>query len=206
MAWSGSGICSNYVQLCAKYMHMQHPQYTISVICTKREDQKIRNKKDNLQIIFWSTDDYSIKKQSPRGVLWKKVFLEISQNSQENTCARASFLIKLQTSGLVIVMVPDTLIQSYQHCIFSFFTVLNPNPRTAGNSPCWKQGSTLLWRRSLSCRHKSTDLLCKSMEYYLYVRSLRHERVNIVSFEKCIYFFSMKVDLKGHVKKNYLII
>ena len=26
----------------------------------------------------------------------KKVFLDISQNSQENTCARASFLIKLQ--------------------------------------------------------------------------------------------------------------
>ena len=26
----------------------------------------------------------------------KKVFLEISQNSQENTCVRASFLIKLQ--------------------------------------------------------------------------------------------------------------
>ena len=35
-----------------------------------------------------------------RGVLWKKVFLEISQNSQENTCARVSFLIKLQASGL----------------------------------------------------------------------------------------------------------
>ena len=30
----------------------------------------------------------------------KKVFLEISQNSQENTCARVSFLIKLQASGL----------------------------------------------------------------------------------------------------------
>ena len=28
----------------------------------------------------------------------KKVFLEISQNSQENTCARASFLIKLKVS------------------------------------------------------------------------------------------------------------
>ena len=26
------------------------------------------------------------------GVLWEKVFLEIFQNSQENTCARASFL------------------------------------------------------------------------------------------------------------------
>ena len=24
-------------------------------------------------------------------VLWEKVFLEISENSQENTCARASF-------------------------------------------------------------------------------------------------------------------
>ena len=28
------------------------------------------------------------------------MFLEISQNSQENTCVRASFLIKLQASGL----------------------------------------------------------------------------------------------------------
>ena len=30
----------------------------------------------------------------------KKVFLEISQNPQENTCARISFLIKLQARGL----------------------------------------------------------------------------------------------------------
>ena len=30
----------------------------------------------------------------------KKVFLEVSQNSQENTCARVSFLIKLQAWGL----------------------------------------------------------------------------------------------------------
>ena len=34
--------------------------------------------------------------QSSRGVLLKKVFLEISQNSQENIGARVSFLIKLQ--------------------------------------------------------------------------------------------------------------
>ena len=27
----------------------------------------------------------------------EKIFLEISQNSQENTCGRVSFLIKLQT-------------------------------------------------------------------------------------------------------------
>ena len=29
-------------------------------------------------------------------MLCKKIFLEISQNSQENTCPRATFLIKLQ--------------------------------------------------------------------------------------------------------------
>ena len=34
--------------------------------------------------------------RATRGVLLEKVFLEISQNSQENTCARVSFLIKLQ--------------------------------------------------------------------------------------------------------------
>ena len=33
-------------------------------------------------------------------VLREKVFLEISQNSQENTCARVSFLIKLQACYL----------------------------------------------------------------------------------------------------------
>ena len=35
------------------------------------------------------------------GVLCKKVFLEISQNSQEKTCARVSFLIKLQACNLI---------------------------------------------------------------------------------------------------------
>ena len=33
------------------------------------------------------------------GVLCKKVFLEISQNSLEKICARVSFLIKLQALG-----------------------------------------------------------------------------------------------------------
>ena len=34
----------------------------------------------------------------------KKVFLEISQNSQENTCTRVSFLIKLQAWGLQLYL------------------------------------------------------------------------------------------------------
>ena len=39
----------------------------------------------------------------------KKVFLEISQNSQENTCARVSFLIKLQAPPLVAASVENIL-------------------------------------------------------------------------------------------------
>ena len=36
------------------------------------------------------------QEETTRGVLLKKVFLIISQNSQENTCARVSFPVKLQ--------------------------------------------------------------------------------------------------------------
>ena len=35
-----------------------------------------------------------------RGVLYENMFFKFSQNSQENTCARVSFLIKLQALGL----------------------------------------------------------------------------------------------------------
>ena len=38
--------------------------------------------------------NYVLQKQPPQVFLKKKLFLEISQNSQKNTCARASFLIK----------------------------------------------------------------------------------------------------------------
>ena len=37
--------------------------------------------------------------QAARGCSIRKVFLKISQNSQENTCDRVSFLIKLQASA-----------------------------------------------------------------------------------------------------------
>ena len=41
---------------------------------------------------------YSFSEASTGSVLWEKVLLEISQNSQENTCARVSFIIKLQAN------------------------------------------------------------------------------------------------------------
>ena len=42
----------------------------------------------------------------------KKVFLQISQNSQRNTCARASFLIKLLVSDLQLIK-KETLAQLF---------------------------------------------------------------------------------------------
>ena len=51
-----------------------------------------------------SSSLFSIKSFSTEAVAqrWsvKKLFLKISQNSQENTCARVSFLIKLQAQQL----------------------------------------------------------------------------------------------------------
>ena len=57
--------------------------------------------------LYWSKSFISnfmiknnISEAATRGVLCKKTFLEISQNSQENTCARVSFLIKFQASNV----------------------------------------------------------------------------------------------------------
>ena len=54
------------------------------------------------------------------------MFLETSQNSQENTCARVSFLIKLQAEACTFIK-NETLAQmvSYEFCKISknnFFT------------------------------------------------------------------------------------
>ena len=46
-----------------------------------------------------SVSNYLISEVSTRGVLYEKVLLEISQNQQEKTCARVSFLRKLQISA-----------------------------------------------------------------------------------------------------------
>ena len=72
-------------------------------IINKRERGKIKkiprsfSEKINSQIISQNSCKIGLYLEAAtRGVLGKKVFLEISQNSQENTCARASLLIKLQ--------------------------------------------------------------------------------------------------------------
>ena len=64
---------------------------------------------------FWLVSEAVVQRFSV-----EKVFLEISQNSQENTCARVSFLTKLQVAAPVIFIfyfapakVLNTLIISY---------------------------------------------------------------------------------------------
>ena len=56
----------------------------------------------------------------------------------------------------------------------------NKNTRPMCCMLCWIGWKlTLSWRRFLSYRNQSTDLLSKSMDWFLYDRNLRHERVNI---------------------------
>ena len=89
---------------------------SVSIVTLNKSVNKIREKLELAAIIsfkikkmevisrfnescwsIWSGYRSSHQKCSVR-----KVFLKISQNSQENTCARVSFLIKLQVSGLQV--------------------------------------------------------------------------------------------------------
>ena len=62
------------------------------VIVKGTQDDEYKKRK------FENTVRRSDCRSSRPEVFCKKVFLEISQNSQENTCARVSFLIKLLAS------------------------------------------------------------------------------------------------------------
>ena len=53
-----------------------------------------------------------------RGVLLKKVFLEISQNSQENTCVKDSFLIKLQVRPIIFYNLFILIVFQSYDCTF----------------------------------------------------------------------------------------
>ena len=55
-----------------------------------------KEKGKNVTWISGLTLHITIWRSSRQEVYCKRVFLEFSQNSQENTCATVSFLIKLQ--------------------------------------------------------------------------------------------------------------
>ena len=64
----------------------------------------------------------------------KKLFLKISQNSQENTCARVSFLIKLQAQACNFI-IKETLAQvfSCEFCEISQNTFSYRTPPVAAS-------------------------------------------------------------------------
>ena len=75
--------------------------------------------KIKMRLIIVNNSFYiSLQKQSCGGVLYKKVFLEISQNSQENTCARVSFLVKLQASSLQFYFIKKETLTQVISCEF----------------------------------------------------------------------------------------
>ena len=83
------------------------PQVNAWLIASDKDGTIPGNEKETVEIFF----DYT------EAVVWmwsvKKVFLEISQNSQESTCARVSLLIKLQTWGLELHWKKETLAQVF---------------------------------------------------------------------------------------------
>ena len=81
---------------------------------------------EKVKSLILALNNADVKFQKIKGVLWKKVCLEISQNSQENTYVRISFLIKLQAQvcNFIKKETPAKMF-SYEFCGISkntFFT------------------------------------------------------------------------------------
>ena len=74
------------------------------------------------------------------------------------------FLFTLQVTGL-------------KYCITSKLRLNHFWHSTNSNGWQMNQNLTLSWRGPLSYRNQSTDLQRKSMDWFLYDNSLRHERV-----------------------------
>ena len=79
------------------------PKGDISGI-TEKDDIHSRFTLDSSYFCWNTTFIYTLQRaqEATGDVQQEKVFLEISQNSKGNTCARASFLIKLQTYDLQV--------------------------------------------------------------------------------------------------------
>ena len=80
------------------------------VLISDKDENAINNGKQFILFHF---------KSSCLEVLWeKKVFIEISQNSQENTCGRVSLLVKLQASSLQLYFTKKETLTQVIFCEF----------------------------------------------------------------------------------------
>ena len=120
-------------------------------------------------------------------ICWK-IFLmhKISENTgfnwpafshiRENTDQWKYVFSHILCSEYQIAAFTITIINVYMH---HFYDLPYSFSNSFNRGPCWRKSClTLSWRRPLSCRNQPTDLLCKSMDWFLYDNGLRHERVN----------------------------
>ena len=85
----------------------------------------------------------------------KRVLLEISQNSQENTCARVSFLIKMQASTCNFIK-KETLAQVFS-CEYSEISKNNFSYRTPPVAASVESKSDVIFLNQTNC----------SVQYYI---------------------------------------
>ena len=108
----------------------------------------------------------------------KKVILEILQNSQESTCARVSFLIKLQAWGLR----PATLLKKrlWDRCFpMNFVKIL----RTPFYRSIWTtvSGEINLNHQFASC-HLYRLQFCHNRESYNQIKNLQSKQFHFENF------------------------
>ena len=139
------------------------------------------------------------------GVLKENWFLEISQNLQENTCARVSFLIKLQVSDCNLI-VKETLphVFSCKFCKISKSTFFYRTPvddcflknNFIFHKQCWFGLSSSL--ETWKCFYK-TQKLSGSMFFspflspffFVFTSTLRKKRPNTEFFLVSIFLYSV---------------
>ena len=105
-------------------------------------------------------------KSSHRMCSIKTLFLKISQNSQENICARVFFSIKLLACLRPATLLKKTLAQvfSYEFCKILKNTYFTENLRTtASENDCWKVVYKIPVKKTLN---KSFSILLKCQHYF----------------------------------------
>ena len=88
-------------------LHHKVWNFTSKLTFTPDDDKQLLCLEYCKSVIEWSVVFQKVRSNHLRSSI-KKVFLEISQNSQENTCARVSILIKLQALGLQLYQNRDS--------------------------------------------------------------------------------------------------
>ena len=122
---------------------------------------------------MWQQDHEQNKKTNPEV---SKYFNHAEDRSLTNFSASSSNFYGLPKSNKSALISEATAKQNNEYVEVLEPSDLKLQPTVAG--PTFPtRPLTFSWRRPLSYRNQSIDLLCKSMDCFLYDNGLRHERV-----------------------------